>query len=691
MKKTLLKISIGILFLLAAGAQNIHAQWASNGPFGGPINALDTLGSNLFAGTSNGVFKSADNGLNWTNSNNGLERKAIAALAVSGTNLLAAAYDDGVYFSSNNGTTWTIRNTGLSNFAFSALHSDQHGVFAATADGVYFSSDEGLGWTFANTGIPSTYSIYSFATMGDTIYAGSYGAGLYWSNNNGNTWNSHPDISSSSFVYSLASYGNDLFAGTSNGIFRSVDRGLSWTLSNTGFPSGMWAKAIAAKPGYLFAGTYSEGVFVSTDNGNSWSAVNTGIPDQPFPTGLPHNYPSVYDMAIVGNNIVVGTVDGNYMSSTNGTNWTWSNGGLFAADITSTAADGSFLFAGTERNGVFMSSDNGLNWIRVNNGLTSFDIESVAIHGSSVLVATMNENVFRSDDNGSTWVPASTGLINDAIFLESDDSLALAITGGSFSGPGGLFSTLDAITWTEIPTAVTGPLSTVTFKESRIFVGTVTGGLYYTDDNGVVWNSISSGLPAVKITDILYSGTLLYAGTEGQGVFLSTDNGNSWSASNTGIGNLTITGLEESSSILFVSTYGGGIYQSNNSGASWMTFNSGLDNLYVRNITSSIAGLHAGTDSGVYSTTFETWITTNSKELDIALYPNPTTGRFYFTISQKQKVKITVNSSGGELLYQFEGFPEPNQSMDLSGFSSGVYFLHLHSETGSIQKKIILQ
>ena len=68
MKKCLL-----ILFTLLLANNVLNAQWVStNGPYGGSINCIAINGSNIFAGTTRGVFLSSDNGLNWTQKNNGL-------------------------------------------------------------------------------------------------------------------------------------------------------------------------------------------------------------------------------------------------------------------------------------------------------------------------------------------------------------------------------------------------------------------------------------------------------------------------------------------------------------------------------------------------------------------------------------------------------------------------------------------
>lgn len=69
---------------------SLHAQWVqTNGPYGGYIDALAVNGSYLFAGTGDGVFRSADNGANWTAANQGLANSDVQSLAFNGGYLFA--------------------------------------------------------------------------------------------------------------------------------------------------------------------------------------------------------------------------------------------------------------------------------------------------------------------------------------------------------------------------------------------------------------------------------------------------------------------------------------------------------------------------------------------------------------------------------------------------------------------------
>ncbi len=85
------------VFCLFTNTNPLHSQWIqTNGPYGGDVYCFAVSGTNLFAGTGDGVFLSTDNGTSWTQASTGLTSTLVSALAVSGTNLFAGT-DGGVW------------------------------------------------------------------------------------------------------------------------------------------------------------------------------------------------------------------------------------------------------------------------------------------------------------------------------------------------------------------------------------------------------------------------------------------------------------------------------------------------------------------------------------------------------------------------------------------------------------------
>ena len=107
----------------------------------------------------------------------------------------------------------------------------------------------------------------------DPIGSGVASAGV-------NTWTTHgPE---GGIIYALAidpAAPATLYAGTdSNGVYKSVNGGASWTAVNAGLTNTtVLALAInPSAPATLYAGTFG-GVFKSTDGGGSWTAASTGL------------------------------------------------------------------------------------------------------------------------------------------------------------------------------------------------------------------------------------------------------------------------------------------------------------------------------------------------------------------------------------------------------------------------------
>jgi hypothetical protein len=272
------------------------------------------------------------------------------------------------------------QQTSLSNTFVDAFAIKGDTIFAGTyGDGVYLSSNNGISWSAVNTGLTNLF-VNALAIKGDTIFAGTDG-GIFMSSNNGQLWAA---VSSSTTVYALAISGNNIFAGTiGSGVYLSSNNGQLWTAVNSGL-TDLNVEALAIKGDTIFAGT-GGGVFMSSNNGQLWTAVNSGLTDL-----------NVQTLAISGNNIFVGTWSGGvYLSSNNGNSWTPMNTGIINADVHAFAISGSNIFAGTDGGGVFLSSNNGGLWTAVNTGLTNFVVWSLAINGDTLFAGTFNGGVWK--------------------------------------------------------------------------------------------------------------------------------------------------------------------------------------------------------------------------------------------------------------------------------------------------------
>ena len=131
----LLVITIALFASQPAFSQNFWQR--TNGPYGGTVYSLAINSSgHIFAGTNPGVYRSTDNGGNWTYT--GLTNTGVWSLAINSSGHIFAGTNPGVYRSTDNGGNWTYTGLTNTNVWSLAINSSGH-IFAGTDGGVYRS------------------------------------------------------------------------------------------------------------------------------------------------------------------------------------------------------------------------------------------------------------------------------------------------------------------------------------------------------------------------------------------------------------------------------------------------------------------------------------------------------------------------------------------------------------------------
>ena len=233
-----------------------------------------------------------------------------------------------------------------------SLATSGSNVFAGTyLDGLYRSTDDGQTWTQTSL---NNGTIHSLAISGSTVLAG--GNGVYISSDNGQTWaQSSLNITS---VNSLTVNGTDIFAGTDSGIYYSSDSGLTW-VQTTLYNQIVYSIAISGL--YIFAGTIS-GILRSSDYGQTWS--------QPSLYNI-----GVQSIATNGLNVIAGTwEEGLFYSSDNGETWSYTPA-LYT--VPTLLYNNQYVFAGS--NGVYHSTNHGRTWTDIGQGLPGYVVLTLAV------------------------------------------------------------------------------------------------------------------------------------------------------------------------------------------------------------------------------------------------------------------------------------------------------------------------
>ncbi len=224
-----------------------------------PIRAITVDPANprlIYAGSpETGVYWSQDSGACFDQFNDGLLNTKVWALAADSRGCVyAGTFGGGVYKWCNEWNKWREVNgtngvTLTRKIVYSlAIDSSDH-VYAGTWDGIYKSTDGGAHWQQCGS-IPKV-TVLSLAgnPRGQIAIAGTWGGSIYRTNQL-SACNDWAPISDPMFAYALAAStaAQIIYVGTANGIYQSVDGGMSWQHRNAGLGKNTMIYSLAIDP-----------------------------------------------------------------------------------------------------------------------------------------------------------------------------------------------------------------------------------------------------------------------------------------------------------------------------------------------------------------------------------------------------------------------------------------------------------
>jgi len=250
------------------------------------------------------------------------------------------------------------------------------------------------------------------------IFAGSIDA-IYSSIDHGNTWNSS---FIDALVFCMAINSNDdIFAGAEiPGILRSTDYGNTWEHLDFVDPYG-YSIGINPVNNDIFVGTAGtlglQGIFYSSDNGDNW------IPLKNFPlTG------AFRDIAVNSTGDIVlcsaGAKGKLFKSTDNGNSWTGVGAEFeyvpkqIKLHKTDSTENVYVAVSSNVLHRIYFSTDYGENWTAItNDGFTGTGISAFEItHEGDIFASILNTGVFLLKNNADYWIPVNEGLIAESVY-----------------------------------------------------------------------------------------------------------------------------------------------------------------------------------------------------------------------------------------------------------------------------------
>lgn len=245
-------------------------------------------------------------------------------IVANGSNLYAAG-SYGVFISSDAGNTWSVLDSSLSgNFTIAAVNGNLFIGDYATQNGIFKSTDAGTTWVAADSGLGTPYAglyqtINCIASNGKTIFVGTSSNGVFRSTDNGKSWSAaNSGISYGTTVYSFATAGSNVIAGTQSGTYLSSDDGATWIANDSGlvnlspYFSSLNVVSLAVNGSEVYAGAWGTQVFLSADNGMSWFDISSN---------LPGSAQSGIAVAASDTSLVVVDDNGVFLSTNGGSSW----------------------------------------------------------------------------------------------------------------------------------------------------------------------------------------------------------------------------------------------------------------------------------------------------------------------------------------------------------------------------------
>ncbi len=557
-------LGIGLLRSTDAGESwsTTSLSYPASGFSGFNVIEENPITGTILAGTNDGLWRSTDQGLQWTQVQSGANYFDVKWKPGDANRVYVTRCRDpffnfplnaGVRVSTNDGLTFSAAGTGqptgssIGKTKLAVTPANPSVIYAHyvrstnwQTRGIYRSTDDGATWQVRNdtinmTGGQGWYNLVLAAdpddadrivTGGVLLYVSSDGGATYQDLNAGVAFGNDtiPHWDNHALAYEPGS-SDALWVATDGGVWRSTDDGETWATRRAGIVSYQYYDICVAQsdPQFAMGGTQDNGIPVRS--GTGW-LHSTFVADGMVCNVNPTSTDRVYAEWQFGNQI----------KSVNG-GLTWAsiqnglapNGGEWVTPVDEDQNTPNRLFLG-HNTGIFRTTNGGNLWQNVAPHHARW-ISISAADGDVVWSVSPSASVRLTTDGGSTWAP-STGF--PAIGLETkiaahpaDAAAAFVTVGGYGTGAPHLLRTTDfGASWADVtgdfPDQPANTLAIDPSEPEAWYLGSDVG-VWTSTDAGAHWIPFGAGLPNVVVTDleIRRAARKLVAGTFGRGVWES--------------------------------------------------------------------------------------------------------------------------------------------------------------------------
>ena len=492
-------------------------------------------------------------------------------------------------------------------------------IYAGTAGGGLWQSNDGGSTWFTNTDQLATLGVSSiivhptsperiYIATGDGDGSDNYSIGVLVSvdggltfSPTGLTWNTSDTDLIRKLIFDPSNQ-DAIMAATSIGIYRSIDKGGTWTLVQAGDFDDIEANPTLNSN--IFYASAQGNIYKSSNGGASWTLKQTIAGTNRIALGVsPNNAAYVYALCSKSSN---SGYNGLYRSTDSGESYIsssltpnllgWSatgsdSGGQGGYDLVLAVdpLNAEVVYVGGVN--TWKSTNGGVNWT-INtmwygvSGIPEVHADKHALEwqNNTTLWQGNDGGVYKTTNGGATWQHRGSGIVNSQMYKlgisQTDGKVMTGLqdNGSKLKSAGG--------SWSDV-IGGDGMECAIQLNDGQVLYGSVYNGDFNRSTNGgTSWQNISDNVPGSPsgawITPFEIDPgmpTTIYAGY--QQVYKSKDKGNTWtSIGNFSTNNLNILKVAPSNNqVIYAARSNGNIWRTTNGGTAWTQMASPGNNL----------------------------------------------------------------------------------------------------------------
>jgi len=684
----------------------------------------------IVGANTGGVWKTIDGGENWMPLGDYFSNLRVYSVTIHPTNsdhYFFGSTNGLIYHSLDAGATWNLLgDMGSSSVNKILIHPTDPSIIFATSQngGIRKSSDGGLNWVAAVTDSQG-YDIEFKPNNPNVVYATgtnfhvSYNGGESFSTNV--TFESAPKMigvspSDENVIYVLEASG-----GSFGGIYKSVNAGFTFSeldhegrnyfgYDTAGFDSGGQAPRdmdIAVNPEDANE-VHIAGVLTwkSTDGGENFSCTSDWVPGNAENANIGYCHADVDLLLFNGTTLFAGT-DGGIFKAEDTANVT----AEYYEDLTAglgirqlykigiTQTPEVIITAGSQDNGssFYSEAEGWKDWIGAD-GMEGFIDKD---NSNKMFGMIQFGGVYRTFNGGQTTsgisIPSQGNWVTP---FEQDPILTDVI----YIGLNRVYkSVASGNNWTAISQELGGNLNQLKIANSNnLVIYASRGGLLFKTEDGGATDWLQLPSPGGSINSIAIHPTnpekIAVATTSNSKVFVSEDGGLSWlnyKFNLPGFSALALVWDNNGEDGLYLGMdYG--IFYIDNTLNEWQPYSTNLPNVIINEleINSTDGKIYAGTyGRGLWASPYVPHLlntTSLLNDTDVEIFPNPVKNSVTINFRKGAEADFSIYDQLGKLVrYQPNVYISQPHSIDISELNSGIYFIRINSDIGTITKRLI--